>query len=324
MKPEQIRTVFMGTPEFALPTLQGLLDAGVNLVGVYTQPDRPKGRGKKLAASPVKELALAHQLPVFQPERLRKPEAVEELRRLAPDLIVVVAYGQILPRSVLEIPRFQCINVHASLLPKYRGAAPINKAIVDGESVTGVTTMLMDVGLDTGAMLVKRSTPIGPAETAGEVHDRLALLGREAMEETLQLICAGQLIPQEQDDALSTYAPMMSKEDGLIDWNRSARQIHNQVRGLDPWPGAYSYLNGQMLKIACTGMSEEGSGAPGEVLRAEATGVIVACGQGALIIGELQLPGKKRLTAREFLSGYPLPVGTRLESTAATPIDPEG
>ncbi len=323
MKPEHIRTVFMGTPEFALPTLQGLLDAGVNLVGVYTQPDRPKGRGKKLAASPVKALALAHRLPVFQPERLRKPDVVEELRQLAPDLIVVVAYGQILPKSVLEIPRFQCINVHASLLPKYRGAAPINKSIVDGESETGVTTMLMDVGLDTGAMLVKRSTPIGPDETAGEVHDRLAQLGREAMAETLRLLCAGQLTPEEQDDAMSTYAPMMTKEDGLIDWSRSARQIHNQVRGLDSWPGAYSYLNGQVLKITRTGMSEEGSGAAGEVLRADATGISVACGQGVLIIGELQLPGKKRLTAREFLSGCPLPAGTRLESLP-TLIDPEG
>ncbi len=324
MKPEQIRTVFMGTPEFALPTLQGLIDAGANLVGVYTQPDRPKGRGKKLTASPVKELALAHQLTVFQPERLRRPEAVEELRRLAPDLIVVVAYGQILPRSVLEIPRFQCINVHASLLPKYRGAAPINKAIVDGETETGVTTMLMDVGLDTGAMLVKRSTPIGPDETAGEVHDRLALLGREALEETLRLICAGQLTPQEQDETASTYAPMMNKEDGLIDWSRSAREIHNQVRGLDPWPGAYSYLNGQVLKIAATWVDEEAGGTPGEVLGADAGGVRVACGQGALLIGELQLPGKKRLAAREFLSGCPLPTGTRLESPAPVIADTEG
>ena len=324
MRPEHIRTVFMGTPEFALPTLQGLLDVGVNMVGVYTQPDRPKGRGKKLAASPVKELALARQLPVFQPERLRKPEAVDELRRLAPDLIVVVAYGQILPKSVLEIPRFQCINVHASLLPKYRGAAPINKAIVDGEIETGVTTMLMDVGLDTGAMLVKRSTPIGPDETAGEVHDRLALLGREAMEETLRRLCAGQLTPQEQDDALSTYAPMMSKEDGLIDWSRSARQVHNQVRGLDPWPGAYSYLGDQVLKVARTRVDDAVGGTPGEVLNADAGGVRVACGQGALVIGELQLPGKKRLAAREFLSGYPLPAGTRLVSPAAVFADPEG
>jgi len=326
MKPEQIRTVFMGTPEFALPTLQGLLDARVHLVGVYTQPDRPKGRGRKLAASPVKELALAHQLPLFQPERLRRPEAVEELRQLAPDLIVVVAYGQILPKSVLEIPRFQCINVHASLLPKYRGAAPINKAIVDGESETGVTTMLMDVGLDTGAMLVKRSTPIGPDETAGEVHDRLALLGREALEETLQLICAGQLTPQEQDDAASTYAPMMSKEDGLIDWNRSAREIHNQVRGLYPWPGAYSCLGDQVLKIAATCVDDMASGTPGEVLSADGGGVRIACGQGALLIGALQLPGKKLLAARDFLSGCPLPVGTCLELPASAPAvaDTEG
>lgn len=322
MKPELIRTVFMGTPEFALPTLQGLLAAGVNLVGVYTQPDRPKGRGKKLAASPVKEFALAHQLPVFQPERLRRPEAVEELRRLNPDLVVVVAYGQILPRSVLEIPRFSCINVHASLLPKYRGAAPINKAIVDGEKETGVTTMLMDVGLDTGAMLVKRRTPIGPDETAGEVHDRLAQLGREAMTETLQRLCAGELTPQSQDDAASTYAPMMSKEDGLIDWRRSARQIHNQVRGLDPWPGAYSYLDGQVLKIARTGVVEQAGGTPGEILSADAGGIRVACGQDTLLIGALQLPGKKRLTAREFLSGHPLFAGTLLASPVAA--DAEG
>lgn len=325
MKPEQIRTVFMGTPEFALPTLQGLIDAGVNLVGVYTQPDRPKGRGKKLAASPVKELALAHGLPVFQPERLRKPEVVEELRQLAPDLIVVVAYGQILPKSVLDIPRHQCINVHASLLPKYRGAAPINKAIVDGETETGVTTMLMDVGLDTGAMLVKRSTPIGADETAGAVHDRLALLGREAMEETLRLLCAGELIPQEQDDALSTYAPMMSKEDGLIDWSRSAGQIHNQVRGLDPWPGAYTCLHGQMLKIADTAIDEAAvEGMPGEVVKAAAEGVCIACGQGALVVRALQLPGKKRLGAREFLSGHPLPVGTRLEVCPPVTEEPGG
>lgn len=312
MKPDQIRTLFMGTPEFALPTLEGLLDAGVNLVGVYTQPDRPKGRGNKLTASPVKELALARNLPVFQPERLRRPEAVAELRQLAPDLIVVVAYGQILPKSVLEIPRYQCINVHASLLPKHRGAAPINKAIVDGETTTGVTTMLMDVGLDTGAMLVKRSTPIGPDETAGQIHDRLALLGREAMEETLRLLCAGELLPEQQDDRLSSYAPMMSKEDGLINWQHSARQIHNQVRGLDPWPGAYTFLEDKLLKIARTSIDEQAAGTPGEVLSADATGVRVACGQGALIIGELQLPGKKRLCARDFLSGQRLLPGTRL------------
>ena len=185
MQPKDLRTVFMGTPDFALQTLQGLIDAGCNMVGVYTQPDRPKGRGKQLAAPPVKELAQQHDIPVYQPLKLRQPEAVAELEALAPDLIVVVAYGQILPKSVLEIPAHGCINVHASLLPKYRGAAPINKAIIDGATETGITTMYMDVGLDTGDMLIKKSLAIGPEETAGELHDRLATLGRETMEATL-------------------------------------------------------------------------------------------------------------------------------------------
>ena len=311
MKPETIRTVFMGTPEFALSTLKGLIAAGVNMVGVYTQPDRPKGRGKKLAASPVKQLALEHEIPVYQPVKLRDPQAVEELRALKPDLIVVVAFGQILPKAVLEIPTYHCINVHASLLPKYRGAAPINKAILDGETETGVTTMLMDVGLDTGDMLVKLSLPIGPDETAGQLHDRLALLGCKAMEETLAQLCAGTLTAEKQDDELSTYAPMMKKEDGLIDWTCSAQEIHNQVRGLDPWPGAYTMLDGEVLKIAATAV-EEGAGEPGTILSADKSGVRIACGQGVLVIDELQLPGKKRLKVINFLSGRPLFVGTRL------------
>jgi methionyl-tRNA formyltransferase len=307
--PQDIRTVFMGTPEFALATMQGLIDFGVDLCAVYTQPDRPKGRGNKLAPPPVKELALRYQIPVYQPLKLRDPLVVEELRQLAPDLIVVVAFGQILPKSVLEIPRYGCINVHASLLPRYRGAAPINKAIIDGETETGVTTMYMDVGLDTGDMLIKRTTPIGELETAGQVHDRLALLGREAMEETLRRLCAGTLTAQKQDDALSNYAPMLKKEDGRIDWRRSARQIHNQVRGLDPWPGAYTTLKGEVLKIAKT-VPETGSGTPGSVVSATADGVRIACGEGVLQVGELQLPGKKRLTAADFLRGCPLPPGT--------------
>jgi len=306
-----VRTVFMGTPEFACGTLAGLIDAGLNLVGVYTQPDRPKGRGRKLTPPPVKELALQHGLPVFQPERLRRPEAVEELRALEPDLIVVVAYGQILPQSVLDIPRHGCINVHASLLPKYRGAAPINKVIVDGEKETGITTMLMDAGLDTGDMLVKKSLVIGDNETAGELHDRLAKLGRETMEDTLQQLLAGRLQPQPQDDAQTCYAPLMKKEDGQIDWSQPAASIHNQVRGLDPWPGAYTYFDGELLKIAVTRVVA-GSGSPGAVLKANADGVVVACGEGALTIGALQLPGKRRLPASDFLRGQPLPAGTLL------------
>ncbi|MEA3544382.1 MAG: methionyl-tRNA formyltransferase [Thermodesulfobacteriota bacterium] len=311
-QPENLRTVFMGTPEFALPALEGLLASGVNLVGVYTQPDRPKGRGKKLAASPVKQLALEQGIPVFQPQKLRDPLAVKELQDLQPDLIIVVAYGQILPKVVLEIPHYHCINVHASLLPKYRGAAPINKAIIDGETETGITTMLMDVGLDTGDMLVKHSLDIGANETAGQLHDRLALLGRKTLEETLHRLCAGSLAPEKQDDELSCYAPMMKKEDGLIDWKKSAIEIHNQVRGLDPWPGAYTYLDEDVLKIAATAIDMDISGEPGTILSTDKTGVRVACGGGTLIIGELQLPGKKRLSAMNFLSGRPLFVGTRL------------
>ncbi|ORJ62108.1 methionyl-tRNA formyltransferase [Geothermobacter hydrogeniphilus] len=311
MQPADIRTVFMGTPDFACPSLAGLIDAGCNLVGVFTQPDRPSGRGRKLTPPPVKVLAEQRQIPVFQPEKLRRPEAVEQLRSLAPDLVVVVAYGQILSREVLQLPRFGCINVHASLLPKYRGAAPINKAIIDGETVTGVTTMYMDEGLDTGDMLIRKSLDIGPNETAGELHDRLAPLGAEAMRETLQRLCAGTLERVPQNDAESSYASMMKKEDGRIDWNRPARQVHNLVRGLDPWPSAYTTLDGLTLKIAATSVVA-GTGEPGMVLQASADGVLVACGEQALLVGRLQLPGKKQLAAADFLRGHDLPPGTRL------------
>jgi methionyl-tRNA formyltransferase len=303
----------MGTPDFALQTLQGLIDAGCNLVGVYTQPDRPKGRGKQLAAPPVKELALQHDIPVYQPLKLRQPEAVAELEALAPDLIIVVAYGQILPKSVLDIPRYGCINVHASLLPRYRGAAPINKAIIDGETETGITTMYMDVGLDTGDMLIKKSLPIGPQETAGELHDRLAVLGRETMEETLQQLCAGTLQREVQDDDQSTYASMMKKEDGRIDWNRPTEEVHNQIRGLDPWPGAYTSLDGELLKLARTSPEDTAGGKPGSIISADNNGVSIACGTGTLLVKELQLAGRKRLAAADFLRGCPLEPGLLLE-----------
>jgi methionyl-tRNA formyltransferase len=312
MQPQELRTVFMGTPDFALQTLQGLIDAGCKMVGVYTQPDRPKGRGKQLAAPPVKELAQKYDIPVYQPLKLRQPDAVAELEALAPDLIVVVAYGQILPKSVLEIPAHGCINVHASLLPKYRGAAPINKAIIDGETETGITTMYMDVGLDTGDMLVKKTLAIGPEETAGELHDRLASLGRETMEETLRRLCAGTLQREVQDDEQSTYASMMKKEDGRIDWNRSAQEIHNHVRGLDPWPGAYTTINGELLKLAETS-PEAAEGLAGSVIAADKNGVCVACGSGSLRIQQLQLAGRKRLAAADFLRGCPLEAGAMME-----------
>ncbi|MDK2848364.1 MAG: methionyl-tRNA formyltransferase [Desulfuromonadales bacterium] len=312
IEPANIRTIFMGTPDFALPTLQGLIEAGVNLRGVFTQPDRPRGRGKVLTPPPVKKLALAHDLPVFQPEKLRNPATVEQIRELRPDLIVVVAYGQILPKSVLDIPQYGCINVHASLLPRYRGAAPIHKAVIDGEQVTGVTTMLMDAGLDTGDILVRRATEIGSEETAGELHDRLALLGREAMEETLRRLCDGTLKAESQDDAKSCYAPMMKKEDGLIDWSRPAAEIHNQVRGLSPWPGAFTYWNGQLLKIGRTQAEKGADAVPGTVVSADIEGVCIACGRGVLRVCELQLAGKKKLPAGDFLRGTSLSVGARL------------
>jgi len=312
MQPQDLRTVFMGTPAFALQTLQGLIDAGCNLVGVYTQPDRPKGRGKQMAAPPVKELARQHGIPVYQPQKLRQPEVVAELEALAPDLVVVVAYGQILPKSVLDIPTHGCINVHASLLPKYRGAAPINKAIIDGATETGITTMYMDVGLDTGDMLVKKTLPIGAEETAGELHDRLAVLGRETMEETLRQLCTDTLQREVQDDTRSTYAPMMKKEDGRIDWSRSALDVHNLVRGLDPWPGAYTSLDGELLKLARTTPQDNGDAPPGTVITAGRDGVCIACGNGSLLVRELQLAGRKRLGAADFLRGCPLQPGTCL------------
>jgi methionyl-tRNA formyltransferase len=314
IKPRELRTVFMGTPEFALGSLSALIELGVDLRAVFTQPDRPSGRGQKLTAPPVKELALQHGLPVYQPLKLRDPAVVAQLRELAPDLIVVVAFGQILPQSVLDIPRHGCINVHASLLPRYRGAAPINKAIIDGEQVTGVTTMLMEAGLDTGPMLVKHATPIGAEETAGELHDRLALLGRQTLQETLARLCAGTLQAEPQDDSQSTYAPMLKKEHGRIDWSRSAREIHNLVRGLDPWPGAYTGLQGEVLRIAATRPLTETAGQAGAVIAADAQGVVIGCGQGSLLVQQLQLPGKRRLAAADFLRGRPLPPGTLLES----------
>jgi methionyl-tRNA formyltransferase len=307
------RMIFMGTPEFACPTLQILIDRGEHVVAVVTQPDRPKGRGQKLMSPPVKELALKHGIPVHQPLKVRDPDAIELLRELRPDVIVVVAFGQILPKALLEIPSQGCINVHASLLPRYRGAAPLNWCIINGESETGVTTMLMDVGLDTGPMLLKRSTPIDENEDIVSLHDRMSIMGAELLSETLDGLACGTIVPQEQDGAQSCYAPMLKKEDGQVDWCRDARSIHNRVRGLVVWPGAYTFLDGQVLKIYRAKVST-GSGLPGLVLRADKKGIEVACLTGSLIIEELQLAGKKRLDAASFLSGYAVSEGTLLGS----------
>lgn len=305
------RIIFMGTPAFACPTLQTLLRRGEDIVAVFTQPDRPKGRGQKLQPPPVKELALQHGIPVHQPPKVRAPEVIEQIRELRPDLIVVVAFGQILPKALLDIPPHGCVNVHASLLPRYRGAAPLNWCIVNGERETGVTTMLMDVGLDTGPMLLKRVTPIDVDEDITGLHDRMAVLGAELLGETLDGLRAGAIVPEPQDDSQSCYAPLLKKEDGLIDWSKSARTIHNVVRGFALWPGAVTLCGGKTLKIFRTGTAG-GSGEPGTILAAGRGGIEVACGEGSLLIHELQAAGSRRMDAASFLSGHPLLPGTVL------------
>jgi len=303
------RIVFMGTPEFACPTLQLLIDRGEQLSAVVTQPDRPKGRGQKLMPPPVKEVALRHGIPVLQPLKVREPSFVEEILRLKPDVIVVVAFGQILPKALLEIPRHGCINVHASLLPRYRGAAPLNWCIINGESETGVTTMLMDIGLDTGPMLLHRSTPIEDNENIVTLHDRMSVMGAELLGETLDGLKSGSIPPREQENDRSCYAPILKKDDGLIEWARDARAIHNQVRGICVWPGAYTFLDGQMLKIYRSRVGNS-SGQPGTVLQASRGNLEVACLTGSLIIEELQTAGKKRMDAASFLAGCPVAIGS--------------
>jgi len=306
-----LRIIFMGTPEFACPTLQKLIDRGEEVIAVITQPDRPKGRGQQTVPPPVKVLAEQHAIPVIQPVKVRLPEVVDSIRQLAPDLIVVVAFGQILPKSLLDIPRYGCINVHASLLPRWRGAAPLNWCIIKGDAETGITTMMMDVGLDTGDMLLKKATPIDPDGNTDVLHDRLSLLGAETLAETLDLLKAGKLVREKQDDALTCYAPMLKKDDGLIDWNREPQQIRNLVRGMTPWPGAFSFVDGRMVKIYQV-RTAAGEGLPGTVIHAGREGLEVACAGGSIIVEELQLEGKKRLPARDFLAGYKIAPGTIL------------
>ncbi len=305
----------MGTPDFACPTLTKLIERGENVIAVVTQPDRPKGRGQKLVPPPVKVIAEEHGIPILQPLKVRAPEVIAQIRELTPDLIVVVAFGQILPQSLLDIPRHGCINIHASLLPRYRGAAPLNWCLINGETETGITTMQMDAGLDTGDMLVKRSISIGPDEDAQSLHDRLSLLGAETIDETLDRLLAGTLTREKQDASLTCYAPMLKKEDGLIDWNREPQQIKNLVRGFTPWPGAYTSLDGKTLKLYKVSVAN-GNGRPGELIAAGRDGIIVACGSGSLQIEELQLEGRKRLSAAEFLAGCRLEPGNRLGTPA--------
>lgn len=303
-----MRIVFMGTPDFAVPSLERLVSDGHELCGVFTQPDKPKNRGMKLTPSPVKETALAHDIPVFQPDTLKTGEALEQLRELNPDLIAVAAYGKLLPQAVLDLPRLGCINVHSSLLPRYRGAAPIHWAILNGDKETGVTIQHMAAGLDTGDLILAQPTPIDPDETVEQLHDRLAQIGANLLSQAVEQLEAGtaQRIPQ--DDNLSCYAPKLSRELSPVDWSRSAREIHNQVRGLIPWPAASAELGGVKFKLFSVSETGERTGAaPGTVIRTDKKGIYAACGDGlVLLIEELQAEGGKRMRSADYLRGHPM------------------
>lgn len=311
-----MKAVFMGTPDFAVPTLQKMVDMGIEITAVVTQPDKAKGRGKKVIYSPVKECALAHDLPVYQPVRIKKdPEFIQTLRDMAPDVIVVVAFGQILPKEVLDIPRLGCVNVHASLLPKFRGAAPIQWAIIDGEDVTGVTTMQMDEGLDTGDMLLKTEVPITAEETGESLHDKLSKAGAALCVETLKALEEGTIVPQKQGETPTHYASMLNKKMGNIDWNASAEAIERLIRGLNSWPSAYTHWENKVVKIWSAKVSKEQTKAqPGTVTDVTKDSFSVQTGDGTLIVQELQIPGKKRMKTDAFLRGYHLEEGTLFHS----------
>lgn len=306
------RAIFFGTPEFAVPCLSALCEVA-NVVHVITQPDRPSGRGMQLTPPPVKVLAEARGIPVAQPKAIRKPELAEWLRSLEADLAIVVAYGRILPLPVLQAPRLGCLNVHGSLLPKYRGAAPIQRAVIGGEQTTGVCLMQMDEGMDTGPLLACTETAIGPEETAGELFTRLSAMGADLLRSELPRFLRGELAPKTQDHAAATLAPMLTKDDGKMAWERSAHDLHNLVRGTQPWPGAHAFLQGQRLKLHRTRvlLGEGEAATPGTIVRADRHGIEVACGRGVLVIETLQPEGKRRMTAEQFLAGAHLPQGAR-------------
>lgn len=309
------RVVFMGTPEFAVPSLDALLDAGYEVVGAFTQPDRPVGRGHKLAACPVKQRALERGVPVFQFERVRRQEGLDALRALNPDVVVTAAFGQILSRKLLEVPAHGTVNVHASLLPKYRGAAPINWCIINGETEAGVTTMLTDIGVDTGDMLLSRKTPIGDMETAGELTERLSQIGAELLIETLDKYLKGEITPVKQDESQMSHQPMLDREMARIDWTRSAKEISCLVRGMNPWPCAFTTLSGGNLKIYMAKPADIDAQCAqcGQVIESSAKkGLFVACGEGVLEIIEMQAPNAKRMAAKAYLMGKRIDAGTVL------------
>lgn len=308
--------VFMGTPDFAVPILRKLVEANYSIALVVTQPDRPKGRKKVLTPPPVKEEAVKLGLPVFQPEKIKQEDALEKLEEIKPDLILTAAYGQILPVRLLELPRLGCVNVHASLLPKYRGAAPIHYAVMNGESETGVTLMYMEQGLDTGAMISKVSVPIEEEDNTGTLFEKLSLKGAELVIQTLPDLLAEQVQAEPQKDEEASYAPMLTREDERIDWHRSARQIFNQVRGLNPWPGAFTTWNNQVMKIwesrVHAETSEASSKTPGTVLQVTADEIIVQAGSGEIALTRIQPAGKKAMDVKDFVQGKSIERGTIL------------
>ncbi|MGN0526450.1 MAG: methionyl-tRNA formyltransferase [Acutalibacteraceae bacterium] len=308
-----MKVLYMGTPDFAVKPLEALLESGCEVCGVVTQPDKPVGRKAVLTPPPVKVVAENNGLKVFQPNTLKNGEGIEILKETEPDVVAVVAYGKILPKDFLEYTKYGCINIHGSILPKYRGAAPIQQCVLDGEEYGGVTSMQMDVGLDTGDILICKKTKIGENETAGELFDRLAPMGAELLLETLEAAEKGELKPVKQNDAESSYAPMLDKSMCKVDWSKPAREVHNQIRGLDPWPTALTYLDGKALKLFSSSISAELSGGkPGET-RALKSGLAVFCGDGkAVVLAEVQFEGKKRMKAVDFLNGHPIADGTIL------------
>lgn len=308
-----MKIVFMGTPNFSVPCLEEIIKAGHEVIAVVTQPDKPKGRGKSVLYTPVKEIALEYEIPVYQPVKVKEEEFIHKLEQMKPDVIVVIAFGQILPKAILDLPKYGCINVHASLLPKYRGAAPIQWSIIEGETKTGITTMYMDVGLDTGDMLLEVETPIGAKETGGSLHDKLASLGGGLLVETLKRLEEGTLTRRKQDDSQSNYAKMLDKSLGQIDFHQSAIEIERLVRGLNPWPSAYTLLDGKTLKIWQADVLEgNDKGFPGEIIEVTKDTMVIKTGQGALDVKELQLEGKKRMMTDAFLRGCSVKVGTKL------------
>jgi methionyl-tRNA formyltransferase len=307
------RIIFMGTPEFAVPSLEILVHHPYQVIGVVTQPGRPKGRGKQWTPPPVKMFAEQHHLTVLQPERAKDQEFMDAFRKLAPDLVAVAAFGQLLPKGILDLPPLGCINVHPSLLPKYRGAAPLNWTIIQGETRSGVTIMRMDEGMDSGDILVQEETPVGPDETVGELHDRLAKMGAELLLKTIQMIEDGTVRRTRQDQAAVTFAPRLKKEDGIIHWHRGVDDIIRLVRGLSPSPCAFTFLQGKTLKIfLAAGRKLPVDQVPGRISEVTQEGLPVAAGDGLVFLREVQLEGKKRMPVQDFLRGYPLRPGERL------------